>query len=54
MVEITITKEEFQELIEIRSNLKAFKRYLAKNYSIDRNTCIAILGIEAEDDDFEG
>lgn len=54
MGEITITKEEFQELVEIRSNLKAFKRYLAKKYSIDRDTCIAILGIEVDADDCTG
>lgn len=51
MAEITISSEEFQELIEIRSNLKAFKRYIKNRYSIERDDRISILGIEVELDD---
>lgn len=51
MEEITI--REYMKLIEMQGRVKAFKDYLKKEKyasSISKDDCIAILGLELEED----
>lgn len=50
---ITISVEEYKELVETSASVKAFARYVNRsNYAIDREKCGDILGFDlAEKED---
>lgn len=47
MNEITISTAEYKELLEAKTGIRAFSRYVnMARYSVDREVCAAILGFE--------
>lgn len=47
MNEVTISAEEYRELLEAKAGIRAFSRYVNMvRYSVDREVCAAILGFD--------
>lgn len=47
MHEVTISTEEYKELLAAQANIRAFARYVnMEKYSVDRGICAAFLGFE--------
>ena len=47
MNEVTISTEEYKELLDAQARVRAFSRYVnMARYSVDREVCAAILGFE--------
>ena len=45
MNEVTISTEEYKELLEAQANIRAFARYVnMEKYTISRGICAAFLG----------